>query len=162
MYFSKLSSAEVIWTRTSLISVASLLDCISPSWRSPRLLPNLFVHHFLVCRVCLTWPWVESRIHGDEFSSLHVHLKTYRTVGRANILIAWNTFPAFSFDMRAYLTNLKYLVLTLPFIRSWQISVLSMMSKYLQPSSSILPITSSFPIVIPSHSDSLPLRIARL
>ena len=45
----------------------TLLDCISPPQHSPRNLSDLFVHHFLKCRVCLhmtlggvpyLWWWV--------------------------------------------------------------------------------------------------------
>ena len=52
------------------------------------------------------------------------------TAGTAQTL-AWNTFPAFSLDLRAGLTRIKYSVLTLLFICLWKISLYSMRPKCL-------------------------------
>ena len=110
-YFSKLSSTAAV-----------LIDCTFPPRHRPRHLPDFLLHHFLECRVCLhmnfggvthVWWWI-----------FFVHCiigAQYWTVGKAQILIPWNTFPAFSFDLRSGLTHLKYSVLTLIFICSWQI-----------------------------------------
>ena len=53
------------------------------------------------------------------------------TAGTAQTLIAWNTFPAFSLDLRAGLTRIKYSVLILLFIYLSKISLYSMRPKCL-------------------------------
>ena len=127
LYFNRFSFFSVLLTLATYFSklsstAAVLIDCTFPPRHRPRHLPDFLLHHVLECRVCLhmnfggvthAWWWI-----------FFVHCiipAQYWTVGIAQILIAWNTFPAFSLDLRSGLTRLKYSVLTLIFICSWQI-----------------------------------------
>ena len=139
MYFSKLSSAATVMTKASLLCVVYFAILHSPLQHNSRRLSDLFLYYFLVCRVCLHMTVDGVPIYGYEYPSLLIHfLKFFLCplllfkfyTGTVQILIAWNTFLVFSFDLRADLTCLKYSVLTLLLICFWKKSLLSMMSSY--------------------------------
>ena len=103
----------------------------------------ILISAFLLCIAYLDiLHFSSSLIYDDEFSSLPIYFEKFffcplyysssiLDCWAAQILIAWNIFHAFSFDLRANLTRLKYSVLTLFFICSWQILLILMMPKYL-------------------------------
>ena len=93
----------------------TLLDFSFPPWQSPQRLPGLFLYQFFICRICLHMILVVMSFlvfHLSiclSYSFVHCIIPaSYWTIGTAQILIAWNTFLSFNFDLRASLTHWKY------------------------------------------------------
>ena len=83
-----------------------LLDKVLHTYQTSSSIASLYVESVY------TWTWVESPMYGHEFSSLPIHLlkfflcplcylAPYQNVGKSQISIAWNTFLAFSFVLKA-------------------------------------------------------------